>query len=131
LAHLTSAKYENDYVKTRTFWDTLILKIRRIPGVTEASLSDNPPLWDQATYSLLTVNGQPRPEPDHEPVLAPQTISSGYFRTMQIPVLQGRDFDSGDKHDKPNVVIVDAALAKSYFPDQNPIGCQENSRRTA
>jgi len=68
------------------------------------------------------VDGQPKLEPDHEPILTSQTISSDYFRTMQIPILQGRDFDSEDKDDKPNVVLVDEALAKHYFPDQNPIG---------
>ena len=73
-------------------------------------------------HQSVFVDGQPKPEPDHEPVLTPQTVSSGYFRTMQIPILQGRDFNAEDTADKPNVVIVDAALAEHFFPGQNPIG---------
>jgi putative ABC transport system permease protein len=49
-------------------------------------------------------------------------ISNDYFRTLQIPVLQGRDFDSQDTVDKPSVAIVDSALAERYFPGQSPIG---------
>jgi len=49
-------------------------------------------------------------------------ISDNYFRTLQIPVQQGRDFDSEDTVDKPSVAIVDSALAERYFPGQSPIG---------
>lgn len=127
--NLTSVKYENDDAKTVAFWDELVAKIRQIPGITDGATSDNPPLhggrWD---ISPFTVDGQPKPEPDHEPVLTPATVSSGYFRTMQIPILQGRDFDAEDTADKPNVVIVNAPLAEHFFPGQNPIG---KSIRTA
>jgi putative ABC transport system permease protein len=68
------------------------------------------------------VDGQPKPEPGHEPVLTPEAVSSGYFRTMQIPILQGRDFNAEDAADKSNVVIVNAPLAEHFFPGQNPIG---------
>jgi putative ABC transport system permease protein len=120
---LTSVKYESDDAKTVAFWDELVAKIRQIPGITDGATSDNLPLrggrWD---ISPFTVDGRPKPEPDHEPVLTPATVSSGYFRTMQIPILQGRDFDAEDTADKPNVVIVNAPLAEHFFPGQNPIG---------
>jgi putative ABC transport system permease protein len=121
--NLAGAKYEEDDTKVRTFWDELITKIRRVPGVTEATLNNNPPLTsDDRSFSLFTVDGQPLPEPDQEPILDLQKVSSDYFRTMQIPLLLGRDFDSHDTADKANVVLVDSALVKQYFPDQNPIG---------
>jgi putative ABC transport system permease protein len=98
-------------------------KIRQIPGVTDAAMNENPPLngerWD---ISPFTVDGQPKPEPGHEPVLTPEAVSSGYFRTMQIPILQGRDFNAEDTAGKPNVVIVNAPPAEHFFPGQNPIG---------
>jgi hypothetical protein len=68
------------------------------------------------------VDGQPKTEPGHEPVLTPEAISSGYFRTMQIPILRGRDFNAEDTADKSNVVIVNAPLAEHFLPGQNPIG---------
>jgi putative ABC transport system permease protein len=121
--NLTGAKYEEDDNKVRAFWDEVITKIRRVPGVTEATLNNNPPLTsDVRTFSLFTIDGQPLPEPDQEPVLDLQKVSSDYFRTMQIPILLGRDFDSLDTADKANVILVDSALANQYFPGQNPIG---------
>jgi putative ABC transport system permease protein len=120
---LTSVKYESDDAKTVAFWDELITKVRQIPGITDAATNDAPPLaghrWDISPFS---VDGQPKPEPGHEPVLTPEAVSSGYFRTMQIPIIQGRDFNAGDTSDKENVVIVDTALAQHFFPGQNPIG---------
>jgi putative ABC transport system permease protein len=120
---LTSVKYESDDAKNVAFWDEVLTKLRRIPGVTDAGMNENPPLngarWDISPFS---VDGQPKPEPGHEPVLTPEAVSSGYFRTMQIPILQGRDFDAADTAGKSNVVIVNAPLAERFFPGQNPIG---------
>src|SRR5246127_3214793 len=120
---LTSVKYESDDAKTVAFWDEVLTKIRQIPGVTDAGINENPPLngerWD---ISPFTVDGQPKPEPGREPVLTPEPVSSGYFRTMQIPILRGRDFNAEDTADKSNVVIVNAPLAEHFFPGQNPIG---------
>jgi putative ABC transport system permease protein len=120
---LTSVKYESDDAKTVAFWDEVLTKLRQIPGVTDAGMNESRPLngerWD---ISPFTVDGQPKPEPGHEPVLTPAAVSSGYFRTMQIPILQGRDFNAEDTADKSNVVIVNAPLAEHFFPGQNPIG---------
>ncbi|HEX6564463.1 MAG TPA: ABC transporter permease [Chthoniobacterales bacterium] len=119
---LTSVKYEYD-AKTVAFWDELITKVRQKTGATDAATIDAPPLaghrWD---ISPFMVDGQPKPEPGHEPVLTPAVVSSGYFRTMQIPIIEGRDFNAEDTSDKENVVIVNAALAQHFFPGQSPIG---------
>ena len=120
---LTSVKYESDDAKTVAFWDEVMTKIGQIPGVTDTAMDENPPLnGERWNISPFTVDGQPKPEPDHEPVLTPETISSGYFRTMQIPIMQGRDFNAEDTADKSDVVIVNALLAEHLFPGQNPIG---------
>ena len=120
---LTSFKYENDDAKIVGFWDELLTKIRQIPGVTDAAVIEDPPLdGERWNISPFIVDGQPKPEPGQEPVVIPNPVSSGYFRTMQIPVIEGRDFDAEDTADKPNVVIVNARLAEHFFPGQDPIG---------
>lgn len=120
---LNAVKYETDGVKTRAFWDALLTKVRRLPGVTEVAFNNNLPLkWDWETLSPFTIKGTPDPGPGKRPVLTWQMTSSDFFRTLQIPVLQGRDFDSQDTADKPSVAIVDRALAERYFPGQSPIG---------
>jgi putative ABC transport system permease protein len=123
LIGLNSVKYEMDGVRTRNFWDALMVKIRRIPGVTEAAMNSQPPLkWDWEVLFPFTIDGQADPGPGNQPALVWQMISSRYFQTVQIPILQGRDFDSQDTVDKPNVAIVDNALAQRFFPGQNPLG---------
>lgn len=120
---LNAVKYETDGVQTRAFWDALMTKVRRLPGVTAAAINNFLPLkWDWEYLSPFTIDGTPDPGPGKKPVLTWQMISSDYFRTLQIPVLQGRDFDSQDTVDKPSVAIVDSALAERYFPGQSPIG---------
>jgi putative ABC transport system permease protein len=121
--NLNSQKYETDGVQTRAFWDALISKICRLPGVTEAGMTDCPPLMSGSGWlKPFTVNGQPMPDPDRQPNLVWQQVSSNFFRTMQVPILQGRDFDSQDTVDKHSVVVVDESLAEHYFPNQNPLG---------
>jgi putative ABC transport system permease protein len=120
---LSSAKYEFDGVQTRNFWGELLEKVRQLPGVTKAAVNDWPPMkWDFELMIPFRVDGEPDPGPGRRPVLDWQQISSDYFHTMEIPVLQGRDFDSQDTADKPNVIVVDDALARRYYPEQSPIG---------
>jgi predicted permease len=120
---LSSVKYETDGVQTRAFWDALMTKVRRLPGVTAAAINDFLPLkWDWEYLSPFTIDGTPDPGPGKKPVLDWQMTSSDYFRTLQIPILQGRDFDPQDTVNKPSVAIVDSALAERYFPGQSPIG---------
>jgi putative ABC transport system permease protein len=120
--NLTGVKYESEEAKARAFWDELITRIRRIPGITDAALNYNPPLSGGIFPNLFTVDGQPKPEPDQEPALNLQVVSPDCFRTLQIPLLQGRDFDSQDTTEKADVIIVDTALVNRFFPGQNPIG---------
>jgi predicted permease len=121
--HLDSAKYEFDAVQTHNFWSELLQKIRRLPGVTKAVMDDSPPMkWDWEILIAFTIDGQPDPGPGRRPVLDWQMISSGYFNTLQIPVLQGRDFDTQDTAEKAKVIIVDDAFAQRYYPGQSSIG---------
>jgi putative ABC transport system permease protein len=116
-------RYESDAAKGRAFWDSLLPRIRQLPGVTAATMNDQPPLmWDWEALPPFTIDGQPDPGPGRWPALTWQMVSADYFRTMQFPILQGRDFNAQDTIDKGNVIIVDNALAERYFPGQSPLG---------
>lgn len=118
---LTGSSY--DGVKTRAFWDAVLAKVRQLPGVSEVAMNDSLPLnheWEVLTQ--FTVDGEPDPGPGHHPILDWQMISPNYFRTLEIPLLEGRDFDLHDKIDSQQVVIIDDDLADQYFAGQNPIG---------
>ena len=118
---LTGSSY--DGAKTRAFWDATLVKVSQLPGVTEVAMNDSLPLdheWEVLTP--FTVDGQPDPGAGHHPVLDWQMISPNYFRTLEIPLLKGRDFNLQDRIDGQQVVIIDNALADRYFSGQNPIG---------
>jgi putative ABC transport system permease protein len=129
--YLTSVSYEFDGVKTRAFWDAALEKVRQIPGVADAAMNDDLPFqhdaWEET--QLFTVVGRPDPGLGNEPWLIWHMISPGYFRTLQIPILKGRDFDASDQINTPSVVVVDETLAEQCFPRQDPLG-KEISVRT-
>ena len=120
----TGKRYDSKQL--RIFFDAVLEKVRRLPGVIDAGMSDNQPF--EVLYGgwkfPFSIPGRPDPEPGKEPAMDVEAISSGYFRTLQIPVLQGRDFDSRDRADAQNVIIVNNALAQTLFPGQSPIGKQ-------
>jgi putative ABC transport system permease protein len=85
-------------------------------------MNDSLPLIHWEVVAPFTVDGQPDPGPGHHPVLDWQMISPNYFRTLEISLLKGRDFNSHDRMDGQQVTIIDDALADRYFSGQNPIG---------
>ncbi len=103
------------------FWNDLLENVRATPGVRSASASLLIPLSPRSWELLLTPEGQPWIADEGESVLYNQ-VSSGYFETMGIPLLRGRDFAAADHNDAQFVVIVDETLAAKYWPGEDPIG---------
>ena len=95
----------------------LLEGVRRIPGIKAATTSTHRPLAGNRTS--LGVR-DPRTGEDSFPQFA--WISPGYFETMEIPVLAGRDFTDFDNAGSPPVVIVNERFARDYFGGANPIG---------
>lgn len=122
----TTPSYANDPSQLLVLWDQVLQKARRLPGVTEATMnSEQPYEWTFGDPTVpFRVVGQAEVEPGKEPTMCGQAISPGYFQTMQIPLLQGRDFDANDQAGTQPVAIIDAGFARHYFPNENPIGKQ-------
>jgi putative ABC transport system permease protein len=123
---LKSKQYQSNDTRKQRFWDGLLDRVRQLPGVSGAALNDFPPFYfgdlDWGAAAAFNIVGQPDPGPGKEPKLDWNTISPGYFRTLQIPLLRGRDFDAGDNNNNQHVVIIDQGLASRYFPNQEPLG---------
>jgi putative ABC transport system permease protein len=122
----TTPRYTNDPGQLLVLWGQVLQKARRLPGVIDAAMnSEQPYEWTFGDPTVpFRIMGQPEAEPGKEPTMCGQAISPGYFRTMQIPLLQGRDFDANDGAGNQPVAIIDAGLAQHYFPNENPIGKQ-------
>jgi putative ABC transport system permease protein len=124
--HLMNKKYQ-EQGRADNLFATLLEKARQLPGVTAAALSDSPFcfVWWHDVGEPFTIPGQPLPEPR----LNGQLITPGYFKALQIPLLEGRDFNDGDKRppdqrfQNPGIII-NRALAETFFPGRSPIGKQ-------
>lgn len=121
----TSKKYF-DMPQIRRLFTAVLQKAKELPGVTDVAMNQEQPFeWTFGDLNApFHVPGQPVMEPGKEPTFCSQDISPNYFKTMQIPIITGRDFNANDRADTQHVVIVDTALAQRFFPGQDPIGKQ-------
>jgi putative ABC transport system permease protein len=93
--------------------------LRQTPGVVSASMSTHTP-FNGATWSESAVPaGQQIPERENALFVG---AAPGFFATMQIRLLAGREFSDSDTLNRPTVAIVNRAYAQRFFPDQNPVG---------
>src|SRR5207244_6387220 len=106
------------------FAERLQTELETAPGVEAVSMVDAVPLsgnYSGAPYARA--DGNPVPVNQRQLWLT-RSILPGYFRTLGIPLLSGRDFTKQDKLDSPLVVILSNSTAKKLFPNENPIGHQ-------
>ena len=105
------------------FMRQVLERVRALPGVQSAAVTSNVPLSgsNESTWSIQ-IEGQPPLPIAKQPDVATAVISEGYFSTLRIPVLRGRDFDKADTADRPRVIIISQAMAERFWPNQDPIG---------
>jgi predicted permease len=116
---LNIAGYSNDEV--RVIRRKILERVTALPGVTVASLTD----WVPFNFNRKTVDAYPEgyvPRPHESLELRRADVSSKYFETLGIPILEGRDFTPDDNESAPRVVVVDQTAANRYWPGQDPLG---------
>ena len=97
-------------------------RVKTIPGVTSASWKDQGPLLGYGAGIVLPLVGQPPDLPNHERSAESRSVASGFFRTLGIPILRGRDFDSQDTATSQPVAIVNEAWVKEFLREnQDPL----------
>ena len=107
---------------TTNFYKRLYERLQRIPGAKSVALSDNPPLSGNNGPSPYAAIGRPVPPPAEQPLAIRHLISPNRFATLGIALKMGRDFDERDTPSSTPVAIINEAMAKKLFPDENPIG---------
>ena len=103
------------------FYELAWEKLRHLPGMESISAISGLPLTSQGEVNTLEVDGQ-SPLHDEKLVVEDESVLPGFFQTMGLPLLQGRDFTAADRESAPSVTIVDDALAAKLWPNQNPLG---------
>ena len=131
--------------RLRTFYDQLLERARRIPGIRSAGLSAMTPMGSYMRSSSVSAEGY-QPKPGAQPSALVNAVTAGYFTTLGIPLMLGRDFraedepavtpgenimaaigrTSGGSSETPanasHICIIDETLARSFFAGANPIG---------
>ena len=97
-------------------------KIRAIPGVRSAAVISMLPIQNAWTNGGFAIEGRPAPKPGQEPLAEMRVASPGFFRSLGIPIIGGRDLTESDGESSPMVVIINEALARKHFPGENPLG---------
>lgn len=119
---LPQTSYENSQKRSAAF-RSFLTQIRIVPGVTSAGIARMVPLVPRSMGDSILVEGRPMPKPGEQAlVVRENVISSGYFRTMDIAFVQGRDFTEEEVWERGGVIIINKALADGLFPNENPIG---------
>ncbi len=107
--------------QTIAFFEQFLTRIRALPGVESASTIVPLPL--SQSNMVTTYDIEERPLPDGQQAAAPvRVIDNDYFKTMGVPLRQGRAFNEDDRFDSTPVIIVNERFAEKVFPGQNAIG---------
>ncbi len=104
------------------FVTQLLERVKSLPGVHSAGTISSLPLGLNNTDMSFVIEGRPQPPENQEPVAWYSSVSSGYFSTMGMRLLQGREFTERDNAESPKVVIINETMLRRYFQNENPIG---------
>jgi putative ABC transport system permease protein len=116
---------QNAYAKPELryeFFDRLVERAKTLPGVKSAGAASFLPVSGGGSLIQFNIEGRP-PKTPHDYVAAGyRTVTPQYMETMGVPLLQGRNIAAGDVEKAPAVVVINASMARTYFPGENPLG---------
>jgi len=115
----TLSRYDRQW--TADYYRRLRNRLNTLPGVESQTVAVVPVLENDEWDNWVTIEGYSA-KPDERPDPHVQFCSPGFFQTLKIPVLLGRDFDDRDAAGAPKVGIVNQKFVKRYFGDANPLG---------
>jgi predicted permease len=111
-----------DEPRSRVLYREWLDRVRATPGVISASMASFLPIGFGAGMREVFIEGVV-PEPNKPAAFAfYNTVETGYFQTMGMPILRGRDFNENDTDQTPKVAIVNEVMASRFWPGQDPIG---------
>jgi predicted permease len=118
--NLPAARYPDPASQNRLYMD-LARAANETPGVVKAVMAQTVPLLGPFTRAPYASAEGAMPPLNERPLGLTESVTPGYFETLQIPLLAGRDFTERDTADAPLVVIVSASTARRLFPDDDNV----------
>jgi len=118
---LRGEKYADDKQRV-VFLTELENRLRALPGVQHAAIGSSQVVYGFNSSSSFVVEGRPEPPMDQLPEMFYESVSNDYFATLEAHLKQGRIFNAEDTADHPNVIIINETTARSFWPNESPIG---------
>ncbi len=118
---LPQPKYE-EMERRSAFYTDLINRVQSLAGIRSAAVTTNLPLYRQGNSISIGIEGQPDPPPGQERIVVTRMVSPGYFDTMSIPLLRGRQLSEQDTETTPNVVVISETMARRFWPGEEAVG---------
>ncbi len=111
--------------KRADFLLEVLRRVSTIPGLEQVSISGNDtlPMNSGRNYSPFSIHGRAT-ESDRGPIADIAVVDANYFRTMEVPLMEGRNFTEADTYKTQAVAVIDQTLARQYWPDKDPLGQQ-------
>jgi hypothetical protein len=115
------AAHGYDQERANAAFERILQQFEALPGVQSVSLSADLPLSAAAGATTeLIIEG--RNDPSQQIAATTNIVAAGFFQTLRIPLLAGRDFTRSDVPGAPLVAIVNGAMASQYWPSEHPVG---------
>jgi putative ABC transport system permease protein len=118
---LPRATYRDDFDRARLSQQVLE-RVKAIPGAQSAASSYPLPVYGMAWGMFCRAEGEPEPAPGQAQECRTATVSPGFFQTLRIPLLQGRDFNESDRQESQAVIVIDETLARRHWPNESAVG---------
>jgi predicted permease len=123
---LVGEKYANE--KQRVVYLTeLEDRLRTLPGVQHVAIGSSNLVFGFDRAGAFLIEGRPEPPPEQLPETFVESVSSDYFETLGARLQQGRTFNAADIADHPKVVIINETTARTFWPNESPIGKRVSS----
>ena len=105
------------------FFSQVLDNSRRLPTVRSAGMINYLPLYGGlGSATGFKILGRPEPPPGQGPSCDVRVADAGYFQTMSIPLLRGRNFSDSEQKEPKHVILINETLARTYFAEEDPIG---------
>lgn len=118
----TSGTPAADSSRHASFYVDALERVRAVPGVVAASYINHLPLAGDNWGFPFRLEGKPVPRPGESPSATYRVVFPGYFETMRLPILQGRDIAQTDRLGAPPVVVVNEFMARTHWPGESAVG---------
>jgi len=120
---LNASRYAQPHVRTG-FLQQVAERVRTLPGVESVSWVADLPLTDNTDSLDFSIAGRPDPAPGTQRGARFNVVGPGYLQALGIPLLRGRDFTDRDTEATPRVVLINQAMLRRFWSDEDPLGKQ-------